>query len=228
MTHIHRARRSAIALAFVAMLFAVVAIGPAEAGSEAEYRVTITNITDGQLQTPFVVATHKGSVKAFRSGEPASAGLQALAENGGVPVFVGELSGVAYDVAVAGGGPIAPGASASAYITTGPGARKLSVAGMLICTNDGFAGLNSKTLNRSGSQTFYGHAYDAGTEINTQAYADLVPPCDGSGMSGMSKPETAENGVVHHHAGITDDGDLSTATHGWTGPVIKVEVERVG
>lgn len=228
MTQSHRLTRTTIGLAFVAMLLALVAIGPAEAGAEAEYRVTVYNVTDGQPQTPWVVATHSGPIKAFRSGQPASPGLQSVAENGGVPDLVAELSGVVYDAAVAGSAPVAPGGSASAYVTAGPGARKLTVVGMLICTNDGFAGLNSVTLNRSGSQTFYGYAYDAGTEINTQDYADLVPPCDGMGVTGMSNPDLAENGVVHPHPGITDDGDLSTAVHGWDGPVIKVLVERVG
>jgi hypothetical protein len=228
MTQSHRLTRTAAGLAFLAALFALVAIGPAEAGSEAEYRVTITNITDGQPQTPWVVATHSGSVAAFEVGEPASPGLQSVAENGGVPDLVAELSGVVFDAAVAGGGPIAPGASASAYVTAGPGARKLTVVGMLICTNDGFAGLDSVTLNRSGSQMFYGFAYDAGTEINTQEYVDLVPPCDGLGQTGMTNPALAEGGVVHPHPGITDDGDLDPAVHGWDGPVIRVHVERVG
>lgn len=228
MTRSHRLSRTTIGLAFLAALFALVAIGPAEAGSEAEYHVTVTNITDGQPQTPWIVATHSGTVSAFEVGQPASAGLQSVAENGGVPDLVAELSGVVYDAAVAGSAPIAPHSSASAYVTSGPGARKLTVVGMLICTNDGFAGLNSVTLNRSGSQTFYGYAYDAGTEINTQDYEDLVPPCDGLGQTGMTNPALAEGGVVHPHAGITDTGDLDPAVHGWTGPVIEVVVERVG
>jgi hypothetical protein len=214
-------------IAALAMLLALVALSPAEAASEQQYRVTITNISGNQAQTPFVVATHSGSVDVFHVGAPASAGLQQLAENGGVPVLAAELAGVAHDVAVAGAAPIAPGGSASAYVTTAPGARKLSVAGMLICTNDGFGGLDSVTLNRSGSQTFYGRAYDAGTEINTQDYDDLVPPCDGLGQTGASNPALAENGVVHPHHGITDDGDLSPATHGWSGAVIRVTVELV-
>ena len=50
MTQSHRLTRTTIGLAFVAMLLALVAIGPAEAGDEAEYRVTVYNVTDGQPQ----------------------------------------------------------------------------------------------------------------------------------------------------------------------------------
>ncbi|MFV2001086.1 MAG: spondin domain-containing protein, partial [Acidimicrobiia bacterium] len=153
------------------------------------------------------------------------------AENGGVPVLVDELTAnddVA-DVAVTDGGPIAPGASASTLITTTSEAKRISVAAMLICTNDGFASVNGALVPRSGAATWYGQAFDAGTEINTQDFDDLVPPCanmTGVG-TGTSNPDLAEDGNVLRHRGITETGDLTPATHGWSGPVIKVTIERV-
>ncbi|MFQ5523058.1 MAG: spondin domain-containing protein [Acidimicrobiia bacterium] len=218
-------------LALAGMLFTLIGLAPAQGEPEREYKVTITNLTGGQLQTPFVVATHSGSTSLFEEGSPASTGLQALAENGGVPVLVAELNAdpEVGDVVVAGSGPIAPGASAYAIVTSSPGARKLSLAGMLICTNDGFAGLDSVQLNANGkSQVFYGYAYDAGTEINTEAYADLVPPCDGLGQTGMSNPALAEGGVVTLHDGIEGGADLDPTIHGWSGPVIMVTIELQG
>ena len=151
------------------------AIHPAKASSEGTYKVTITNLTGGQPMTPFVVATHSGSFGAFTSGSAASAGIQAIAENGGVPVLVGELSSnpKVFDVAVAGGAPVAPGATVSTFVDSDSGIRKLTIVSMLICTNDGFGGVNSLQLNASGSQTVYGFAYDAGTEINTEDYDDV-------------------------------------------------------
>ena len=101
---------------------------------------------------------------------------------------------------------------------------------MLVCTNDGFGGIDSLRLPKwiGEATTAYGAAYDAGTEINTEAYIDLVPPCDGSGGSGMSNPLLAENGVVHMHDGIMGGADLDPAVHGWDGSVIKVTVKRTG
>jgi len=218
-------------LALVAMLFALVGTAPAQGTPERTYKVTVTNLTGGQLQTPFVVAAHSGSTSIFEVGSSASAGLQSLAENGGVPDLVAELEANPRvgDVAVTGGGIIAPGGSAYALITSAPGARKVSVAGMLICTNDGFAAIDSVQLNASGVTTVvYGYAYDAGTELNTEAYADLVPPCDGSGMSGTSNPALAENGVVQPHDGILGIADLNPEIHGWSGPVIMVTIELQG
>ena len=72
------------ALAAMALALTVVSAAPADAGSERTYRVTITNLTSGQPMTPFVVAAHSGSTAIFNAGSSASAGLQSLAENGGV------------------------------------------------------------------------------------------------------------------------------------------------
>lgn len=231
MTLSRRLTNTAVLVALLAMMFAVVGVSPAEGGSERTYRVTVTNVAGGQPLTPLVVAAHSGSTAVFSAGSAASAGVQSIAENGGVPDLVGELlanPGVG-DVAVAGSAPIAPGATVYTEIVTTPGMRKLSVVGMLICTNDGFAGIDSLQLNANGqTKVVYGFAYDAGTEVNTEDYQDLVPPCDGLGQTGMSNPALAENGVVHPHSGIQGVATLDPAVHGWSGAVIRVEIEEVG
>lgn len=220
----------AVTAALAVSLFAVSAV----AGGEKTYKVTVTNLTTGggQLMTPFVVATHQGSFNLFQRGQHASNGVQQVAENGGVPVLVAELEANSRvgDVSVAApaaGPPVFAGQSVSTFVTSTPGDRKLSVIGMLICTNDGFGGVNRVDLPGNGKATYYGRAYDAGTEINTEAYEDLVPPCDGSGAAGMTNPALGQNGTVQPHAGIQGIADLSVASHGWSGPVIKVEVELI-
>jgi hypothetical protein len=196
------------------------------------FEITVSNLTDGQLTTPFVVATHRSANAVFRPGRPASAGLQSLAENGGVPDLVAELGAARKvgTVAVLGSGPVAPGTSVTSTVVVDDGYRRLSVAGMLICTNDGFGGVNGMRLpTRVGATaTAYGDAYDAGTEVNTELYADLVPPCDGIGQAGMSNPALAEGDTVHPHPGIKGTGDLSAAIHGWSDPVIEVTVTKTG
>lgn len=216
--------------AILSLALVAVATLPAQGGAEKTYRVTVTNLTSGQPMTPFVVAAHSGSTSIFDAGSPASPGLQAVAENGMVPVLVAELE--ANDrvgaVSVAGSAPVAPGESVSTEITSTPGARKISVSGMLICTNDGFAAIDAGQLNSNGkAQTLYGFAYDAGTEVNTENYADLVPPCDGLGQTGATNPALAENGVVHAHDGIVGIADLSPGVHGWSGAVIAVAIEQL-
>ena len=109
----------------------------------------------------------------------------------------------------------------------------LSFVSMLICTNDGFAGLSGVHLPSSGEEMFLAVSYDAGTEKNTQDFADLVPPCQTlSGISsddegtGHSNPDTAEHGIVIPHPGVFPGEDLTSA-HAWADPVAIVTVSLV-
>ncbi len=236
MSRWHRIQILAVTAGLIAALVAFTTPASASSGEHdsstaGTFLVTVENLTENQTLTPAVVAAHSGDFRLFRINRPASYGLQQLAENGGVPVLVDELSGneSVFDVAVAGGAPIPPGGSASTLITTLGYANRISVAAMLICTNDGFAAVSDARVSQyQGETTRYGRAYDAGTEINTQLFVDLVPPCSGGATgTGMSNPALAENGVVLPHRGIAEVGDLSSDTHGWHGPVIKVTIERV-
>ena len=224
-------RRLLVLAVAAALAISTMALTASADHHERTYEVTITNLTDGQPMTPFVIATHGDSVNLIDRGLAASNGLQQLAENGGVPVLVEELTSNAAvnDVAVAAtaAGPLFPGETATATVTADVEARWITLAGMLICTNDGFAGVSNVKVPTD-SVTLYGYAYDAGTEINTEDYDDLVPPCDGLGQTGETNPALAENGVIHRHPGISGTADLDPSVHGWSGAVIMVEIELVG
>lgn len=204
----------------------------------AQYRLTVSNSTDGQPFTPPVAAVHKRSVDVYSVGDAASAGIQGVAENGNVPGLVEQLeatSGVRR--VVTGDGPVLPGSEQEIVFYAPQNTRRLSVASMLICTNDGFTGTDSLRLPRwvGDSKTVDLNAYDAGTELNTEAFGDLVPPCgpltgvhDGSVGTGASNPALAEGGVITVHDGIAGAADLDTDLHGWTGSVGTITVERIG
>lgn len=95
-----------------------------------------------------------------------------------------------------------------------------------------------KLPSRVGSTaSAYSLGYDAGTEVDTEDFADIVPPCQGLvGVSsadpgtGTTNPALAEGGVISHHQGVDGGVDLVPAVHGWdtSAPVAKVVVERVG
>ncbi|MGC1209612.1 MAG: hypothetical protein WA880_16830 [Ornithinimicrobium sp.] len=84
------------------------------------------------------------------------------------------------------------------------------------------------------TRTYNLNAYDAGSDINTEKFADIVPPCQGligetgSAGTGTSNPDLAEHGVVRRHRGITgtDDG-LNAAIHGWDESVGQVIITRI-
>ena len=232
-------------IAVAALGLALTLLVPAEARSEGgkTYKITITNLTAGQPLTPPILATHTSRTGIFTVGEAASEGIQQIAENGnGAPLLqaLGEDTQV-HDV-VAGTAPLVPannpggtgfGSSETYTITTHGRARFLSYASMLICTNDGFTGLDSVRLPNH-KKTVYTAAYDARTEANTEDFADIVPPCQGLiGVSsddmgsGMSNPLLAEDGIVIPHVGINGGVDLFPEVHGWSDPVTKIEIERV-
>jgi Spondin_N len=228
-------------------LLGLLALAPAGSASApvATYEVTILNLTSGQPLTPPVIATHRAATSMFTVGQTASFELKEIAENGNLAPMLASLSADkhVFDSAAAETPLVPPGLPSSGMfddevtltVEGATGAKFLSFASMLICTNDGFTGLDSLRLpNKVGEEVVVTTAgYDAGTEINTEDYADIVPPCqDLHGVmvepgTGMSNPALAEGGVIHHHPNIQGIEDLDPGTHGWTDPVAEVTVERV-
>ena len=174
----------AIAVAALASLLsatgAAASVGHGER-PDATYRVTVTNTTDGQYLTPPNFAVHEPGVRIFRRGQVASPGVQAVAENGGVPVLAAEIAGAVDDAGlgdstVGGDAPLPPGAEVTFEL--GSSERRLSIVSMLICTNDGFAGLDSRNIGRLAigeSSSFGLRAYDARTNINTHIHTTHLP-----------------------------------------------------
>lgn len=220
--------------------------GPTAPASSSEYgaavyEVAVRNITKGQPFTPPLVATHNDHINMFRVGHKASFGIKEIAENGNLDPLVGALNGSANvaDVVVAVAGdppPVMPGQTVKFTISSAPGYDYISFASMLICTNDGFTGLDSRKLPKYvGDYTSFAlRGYDAGTEKNTEDFADIVPPCQGLvGISsddagtGMSNPALAENSVIKHHPNVQGGDDLVPSVHGWNDPVAKVRVRRI-
>lgn len=214
----------------------------ADAAPTRTYEVTVTNLTDqGQPFTPPLVTLHQQAEDLVTVGKAASPELQQIAENGNLSPMIGRLTASrhvsSHAVGVTDGvPPLEPGESVTLSLEAEPGSQVVSVVSMLICTNDGFTGVDAAHLPSRVGDTWTGHAdaYDAGTEMNTEDWGDLVPPCgpltgftpDEPG-TGTSDPALAENGVIHHHPGIAGDADLDAGVHGWDNPVMEIVVERV-
>ena len=209
---------------------------------DATYEVTTENLTSmGQWFTPPIIATHRPSTGMFTVGEPASFEVKEIAENGNLGPMQDALAADKHvdDVVTAVSGsppPLAPGNSVTVEISGDRGRKYLSFVSMLICTNDGFTGVDTLRLPKKVHETveMYTNAYDAGTEINTEDFADIVPPCQGlvgvtseDDGTGMSNPDLAEDGVVHPHAGVEGGDDLQPAVHDWDDPVGHVTITRI-
>jgi len=195
-------------------------------GRGTTYEVTITNLTYRQIISPPVVVVHDRRFRLFEPGQPASDELAELAEGGATGPLAGLLmaSRGVHDYAVAAGG-IPPGGSSTVEVRVRGRAKLLSLAGMLITTNDAFAGLDAFTVPSGSSRTMIvdADAWDAGSERNTENCNDIPgPPC---GDPNLRVTDGAE-GFVHVHRGIHGVDELVAANMDWRDPVARVTIKR--
>lgn len=213
------------------VLIGAAAASASEKALAADWRVeiTVTNISRGQIISPVVIASHTaGFAPLFELGSPASEDLAAVAEDAVLEPLIATLSNDPnvedVETLFGTGGPIMPGESASAVVAVSGRARLLSMAAMLVTTNDAFFALRGAHVPFHGTRVYHAPAYDAGSEANTESCADIPgPPCNNPGVR---VPDGAE-GYVHIHAGIHGSADLSPSTHDWRNPVAEITVGRL-
>ena len=197
-----------------------------EADSNHHYEITVTNLTRGQSFTPILVATHKAGASLFTEGAPASPELAILAEGGNtapLAVALGANPDVLGTTTIP--GLLAPGKSITVKVKIGDRFDHVSMAAMLIPTNDGFFALNG-VRGPKGQKllSFESPAYDAGSEPNDELCASIPGPvCGGEGTS----PNAGGEGFVHIHAGIHGIGNLPAADRDWRNPVASITIKRV-
>lgn len=181
------------------------------------YEITVTNLTEAQIFSPPLVATHKPAVHLWQLGQPASDGIWMVAESGNAGVLAEQARGQATEVQRA-AGPILPKASLTLRVAAERG-DVLSLAAMLAETNDGFVGLDGLPLEAGSADLL---AYDAGTEENTERATDVPGPPYG----GMGHQATVPAQPIAPHPGILGVGDVDPKFN-WSGPVARVTVSVV-
>jgi hypothetical protein len=203
--------------------------------SAAKWRVEITNVTPGQSFTPILVASHYGDSGIPGLGAPASEALAMLAEAGATGPLGDELlaqnpRGTSIATLE---GLLEPGQTVETYVDARPGQR-LTLAAMLVPTNDTFFAIDSVFLPLFGETSVHALAYDAGSEANSQSCADMPGPrCEGEGFSPI--PGDGDEGFVHvsngfHDLGTVGAGEpeiLTPAHYTWNNPVAVVTIRRV-
>jgi hypothetical protein len=215
-------------------LTAVIAVGAmfSTAASHADnygsrhYAVTITNITRGQIMAPPAVIAHNGQYELFTLGAPAIPELATLAETGNGAPLLGVAAAMpsVYKTALGSGG-IPPGQSQTITIETTREFPEISVAAMLVSTNDGFMAVHGVSVQNRSTVSVEATAYDAGSEMNSEDCSFIPgPPCGDRNHN----PAGAE-GYVHVHSGIhgISGGALNPAQLDWRNPVARVEIKRL-
>ena len=216
------ARRAAF---FAVLIFASAS---ASAGGNPTYHVTITNLTHAIIFTPTLVASHRRPVSIFELGAPASSELSTIAEGGDVGPMTTALNDDSNVVDVQdSGGLLMPGHSVTVVVSARRGAKMISVASMMLPTNDGFIGLSDVKAPKRGTATYYSPGYDAGSEANDEL-CDNIPGGGGcSGMGGSPGDNDGDEGYVHVHRGTHGIGNLAADVYDWRNPVARITVTRV-
>lgn len=207
--------RSMVSVRYTVTLVLVLGCAtPAFAGDQPaqRYELIIENTNPGQNFSPPVIVLHGPDYRMFRVGEPASAPLWRLAEDGATADFRA-LDHADVDRVLIGRSVHRRDSPVLTMTFEAAGGRLVSVAAMLSLTNDGFVAAQAVELpERVGEVASVPLvAFDAGSEANTESCAHV--PCE---VHGRRMTDGAE-GVVGPHPGLRGDADIA-AGRGWTGP----------
>ncbi len=222
---------------------AAVALSLSNSVTAADLTLEIQNLSQGMYFTPVALVAHTADASLFELGEAASSEIQAMAEGGSLDGIASIGEAINADVlANPAGGLLAPGATVSGSLMTDDSNGVLSVAAMILPTNDGFVGLDNWPIpTEAGTYTVYLNAYDAGTEANDEirgsgasgeAGVPVPPPLEGViGTGGTGVTSMEANATVHIHRGNLGDSDsaggtsdINSSIQRWLNPIAKLTV----
>jgi hypothetical protein len=198
------------------------------------YQVTVTNLTYAQPMSPVALVLHNEG-QLWSIGEMASVALENLAESGDNSAVLAEsivLSGQG------GAGLLLPGMSEMVDVSytvsdVNNAPMMLSLATMLVNTNDAFTGINALAVNNLAvgeSISLTTSSYDSGTEKNSELMTTIPGPAGGGTGEGFNA-ERDDIDKVAMHSGIVsaDDGLMVSAltqAHRFDNPTLAIMVTR--
>lgn len=202
----------------------------------ANFDVSVDNLTNAQPLSPVAVIGHLEGYAVFVVGDAATVGLEDMAEGGDNTALLAEADADAnVMVSASGGAPIGPAGSETVSIEvleSDVANLKISVATMLVNTNDAFSALDAMDVSSMAvgdSVMVELVAYDAGTEADTEAAGDIPGPAGGGEGFNMARSDAADRVAMHAGVVSQDDGfatsDL-TEQHRFDNPVMRVRIAR--
>jgi len=202
----------------------------------ASFDVSVDNLTNAQPLSPVAVIGHLDGYAVFVVGDAATVGLEDMAEGGDNTALLAEADADAnVMVSASGAAPIGPAGSETISIEvleSDVANLKISVATMLVNTNDAFSALDAMDVSAlavGDSMMVELVAYDAGTEADTEAAGDIPGPAGGGEGFNMARSDAANRVAMHAGVVSQDDGfatsDL-TEQHRFDNPVMRVRIAR--
>ena len=225
------------------ILSALTLVAASTSAVAQDLEITLTNLTQGLYFTPILTTAHNSDMALFSVATMASAELQAMAEGGDISGLVSMLSNADANINEnPASGLLAPAMSTTYMISNDSTNTQLSLASMILPSNDGFVGLNSWLIpETSGTYTLMLNAYDAGTEANNELVVSGsgapgiagIPAAPGgnAGSNGSGITDSESNEMIHIHRGTLGDddamagkSDLDNRIHRWLNPIAKLTV----
>lgn len=200
------------------------------------YKVTLTNTTANQPLSPAAIILHKSSYQVFQAGQAASVEFEKLAEGGSNQAVLDDAkvdNGVI--TSQSGLGAIPPGGAETIELSIAEDGDSvyISVAAMLVNTNDAFVGASSNkisSLKKGESYRMHVPIWDAGTEANSESEGTIPGPADGG--EGFNASRGGDSDFVAIHQGVVTHADgLATSvlgeSHRFDNPGALLSVERL-
>jgi len=194
-----------------------------------QYEVTVKNLTNAQPMSPIAVVLHDEG-QLWQLGQVASSALEMLAESGDNTAVLADEMVLAGQSGV---GVLHYGTQETITVSIEDMMpQMLSVATMLVNTNDAFSGINAmviKDLALNESISMQTSSYDAGTEMNSELMTTIPGPAGGGeGFNEMRD----DVDFVAMHSGIVskDDGLMQSAltqAHRFDNPTLMITITRL-
>lgn len=220
-------------------------------GNTAVYTVQITNLTYSQPLSPAAIIMHEPGYYAFVEGQSASVELEQLAEGGDPSGIVSTASTqVQFLDGITTSGPVSPRSTGSESTLVVPDLDadnlRLTIATMLVDTNDAFTGLNAMDISNmevGDSKAFMAPSWDSGTEANLETADSMPGPAataagGGGASAGFDAARDDLFDRVRLHAGAVTNANATDASmeglstsilteaDRWDNPTAKIKVTR--
>lgn len=188
--------------------------GCSDNDNKKAFKVEVKNNTNSQPLSPLVALSHNENYQLFKVGMPASIELEHLAEGGNNnPLVVSKESNKNIYNTFSSTEVIPPGGTGTIILSSISNEENyLSIASMLVNTNDAFigeTGIYISYLKVGESITINAPVWDTGTEANSELAATIPGPV-GSG-EGFNAVRDDNNQVVIHPGVISNDDGLTSS-----------------
>lgn len=192
----------------------VVTPPPPPAVADASFSVQITNMTNAQPLSPVAIILHSQGYTAFTDGQPASLAIEQLAEGGSNADLLGDAQAASQHL-VSGSttGPVPPRSISDDVVLTLPSDQisdlRLSVASMLVHTNDAFTAINAADITSievGETREFFTPTWDSGTEANDELSTTMPGPDFGGEGFNSARNDLFDR--VHFHQGAVSNASV--------------------